>query len=396
MMNGSTAWLNWEVQVPTEDGSSPQSTYCITEVAGAEGDSHYIEECHTSEEAALQQCGEWQMVRMSQVTNNKQTTPHSMQLEPATAVSSDIISQTTSAQPPPPPQTTANVPEKVKCPECNKCFSTNAYLREHIRVHTGEKPYACDECGQAFAQKCNLRMHKRIHTGERPFACGVCGRTFSRSSHLKGHMLQHTGDKPYSCDICQQQFTNSQGKKNHMRLHVGERPYQCEICNITFTHKPSLKIHIKSHRREARYYCTICKRKFIFRSALYEHMTFHSKNKLYECDQCHKRFKQKHYLKKHKSLICGSKSLLAEYSDPEDPSSNVKEPSQLKYRVLSANERAQPRYIDSDDEDVATAGNVQTAGGVASQGLVYHASAPSNDYLDKAYVKLLSRVGFRA
>lgn len=401
MMNGGGPWLNWEVQVPIEDGSSPQSAYCIVkdedefvsqgmgDAVGTAGGEQYIEECHTSDETAMPQGGEWQMVRMSQVTTNNKQSNQSHLLH--ASLGSVVISPDLVANNVPSASATSNTPaEKVKCPECNKSFSTNAYLRDHIRVHTGEKPHACDECGQAFAQKCNLRMHKRIHTGERPFACGVCGRNFSRSSHLKGHMLQHTGDKPYSCDICGQQFTNSQGKKNHMRLHLGERPFQCEICNITFTHKPSLKIHIKTHRRDARYYCAICKRKFIFRSALYEHMTFHSKNKLYECDQCHKRFKQKHYLKKHKSQICGSKSLLHECEDSNDGApSSVKEASQLKYRVLNANERALPRYLDSDEEE---AGDAQDAAHL----LLHHATAPKQDYLDDAFVKVLKRTGYVA
>ncbi|KAF2367385.1 Zinc finger C2H2-type [Trinorchestia longiramus] len=352
------AWLTWDIA--PNDGNAT-NTFCIIK-----DDSEFVEEmegglvgCNSEE---TMQEGQWQMVRMSQVTKQ-------------TGTQASVV-------------TDSPTPERFQCSLCQKSFSSRAYLNEHIRWHSGEKPHVCDECGMAFAQKCNLKMHKRIHTGERPFMCGICGKTFSRSSHLKGHMLQHTGDKPYTCDTCGQQFTNSQGKKNHMRLHVGERPFQCEICNATFSHKASLKSHVKSHRRESRFYCSICKRKFVFRSALYEHMTFHSKNKIFECDQCHKRFKQKHYLKKHKSTICCSRSLLTDV----EAENCAKEPSQLKYRVLSANEKALPQYTDSDEETEATHHSV-------AHDALRMAGAPleesDEEFLDVAFIKVLKRTGYQ-
>ena len=55
---------------------------------------------------------------------------------------------------------------KFKCKYCFRDMSSRQNLREHLYIHTGEKPYICTEsgCGQKFRQGSLLSIHKKIHT----------------------------------------------------------------------------------------------------------------------------------------------------------------------------------------------------------------------------------------
>ena len=52
---------------------------------------------------------------------------------------------------------------KLTCQYCDKTFSKNFDLQQHVRSHTGEKPFQCIVCGRAFAQKSNVKKHMQTH-----------------------------------------------------------------------------------------------------------------------------------------------------------------------------------------------------------------------------------------
>ena len=81
--------------------------------------------------------------------------------------------------------------QKYQCDQCPKAFHRSHALLNHVRVHTGEKPFSCSVCSKAFAQSSYLKDHSKVHTGEKPFSCPQCTKSFGLSSNLKQHLKRH-------------------------------------------------------------------------------------------------------------------------------------------------------------------------------------------------------------
>ncbi|XP_077588477.1 zic family member 6 [Stigmatopora nigra] len=147
-------------------------------------------------------------------------------------------------------------------PPCSRAFGTMYELVSHVTVeHVGsaEQPeYVCrwERCARnskPFKAKYKLVNHVRVHTGEKPFPCPFhgCQKVFARSENLKIHKRTHTGEKPFKCEFvgCHRRFANSSDRKKHSHVHSSDKPYTCKVrgCDKCYTHPSSLRKHMKLH-----------------------------------------------------------------------------------------------------------------------------------------------------
>ncbi|XP_014604741.1 PREDICTED: zinc finger protein ZIC 4-like [Polistes canadensis] len=145
---------------------------------------------------------------------------------------------------------------------CRKVFANLSDIVTHLAIdHVGGPEVTTHACywqgcarnGRAFKAKYKLVNHIRVHTGEKPFPCPFpsCGKVFARSENLKIHKRTHTGEKPFKCEYtgCERRFANSSDRKKHSHVHTSDKPYNCRVtgCDKSYTHPSSLRKHMKVH-----------------------------------------------------------------------------------------------------------------------------------------------------
>lgn len=203
---------------------------------------------------------------------------------------------------------------------CTKILANKDTLKNHMMIHTGEKPYTCDYpgCKYASIQQVNLETHKRIHTGEKPFQCSHCEKSFSQKVSLDKHIRVHTGEKPFKCSHCEKCFTQKSTLDLHTTTHTGEKKYICDFegCKYASAQKQALSVHKNGHRGEKPFKCDFEGCTYSSASIISaSHKRIHTGEKPFKCTVCAKSFNEPHVLKTHMLKHSGERPIKCEYDN---------------------------------------------------------------------------------
>ncbi|XP_056283688.1 zinc finger protein 239-like [Pseudoliparis swirei] len=95
-----------------------------------------------------------------------------------------------------------------KCEQCGKGFRSVSLLLSHKAEEAAAKPAPALNQPQSGLDNLN---------------CGVCCRTFVRSSYIRLHIRLNKGQRPYHCKVCNKTFAKLDTFVNHCDKHLRQK-----------------------------------------------------------------------------------------------------------------------------------------------------------------------------
>lgn len=120
------------------------------------------------------------------------------------------------------------------CEICSRGFKRREHLYQHMKLHTGFRPYICEHCNKAFMRKEHVIRHSTLHSGQKNFTCNICDKSFSRNDNLLKHKKTHEKQASYVCEICQKQFVMKHYYNAHKLTH-GDKCFVSAVWNMLKT-----------------------------------------------------------------------------------------------------------------------------------------------------------------
>ncbi|XP_010164167.1 zinc finger protein 131 isoform X2 [Antrostomus carolinensis] len=241
-----------EIEVEIAEGTievEDDSIETLEEVASAEQSIKYIQTTGTSDESAL--------ALLADITSKYRQGERKCQIQEEGDSATDPSCKQEHMK--------THSTESYKCDICNKRYLRESALKQHLTCYhldeggaskkqrPGKKIHICQYCDKQFDHFGHFKEHLRKHTGEKPFECPNCHERFARNSTLKCHLTacqsgagaKKGRKKLYECQVCNSVFNSWDQFKDHLVIHTGDKPNHCTICDLWFMQGSELRRHLK-------------------------------------------------------------------------------------------------------------------------------------------------------
>ncbi|XP_043245625.1 histone H4 transcription factor-like [Amphibalanus amphitrite] len=191
------------------------------------------------------------------------------------------------------------------------------HVTYHVKCHyqgeklDGSRPAKCLwlDCTASHRSHYRLRDHMRVHTREKPMACPTCGIVFANTAKFEDHHLRQTSfeDLRYQCSHCLKLFATVRILRDHIRYHINK--YRCQLCTMTVPSMNALRVHmLYKHTDERNFSCPKCSQTCKTSNDLEVHLRAHNmweRNERLPCphEGCRFAFLTEERLKRHYNKI---------------------------------------------------------------------------------------------
>lgn len=104
------------------------------------------------------------------------------------------------------------------CTQCIRKFTKLSHLCSHKKSHEDDNQYLyyCTRCMRQFVQTADKDRHER-QCGGHHFECHLCKMYVAQRKYLmQDHMRTHSGAKPFRCVVCNKVFNLKGNLKHHL------------------------------------------------------------------------------------------------------------------------------------------------------------------------------------
>ncbi|EDS41441.1 conserved hypothetical protein [Culex quinquefasciatus] len=199
-------------------------------------------------------------------------------------------------------------PKTFQCTLCGKIYKSSKNLKEHETSHFPDRMnHKCHICSQEFARRNYYLVHLKMHQTENQFKCNECDKTFSLDKLLQEHIrIKHRGERPFQCKLCPKTYPRASTLFMHVKtVHekIRKKLYRCEKCTMSFVNKTAYDRHMNGrHRGIKLHQCPHCGTDYEFKAYVQQHIAERHPEmveNLSTCQYCGMGYSTDGYYRKH-------------------------------------------------------------------------------------------------